>query len=151
MTKPYRVSAGGVVLHEHRLLLVRYPKHGGGTLLAGPGGALEQGENAVAAIIREAKEETGILVQPKRVLFIEDLTNQRYKMCKIWMLCEYVDGEIVQTPEAELEGIIECGWFTRQALEQETVFPPELLQHDWDAFQDDAWSTVVLPSRVAIF
>jgi len=57
----------------------------------------------------------------------------------------------VQTPEAELEGIIECGWFTRQALEQETVFPPELLQHDWDAFRDDAWSTVVLPSRVAIF
>ena len=151
MTKPYRVSAGGIVIHNDQILLVRYQKHGGGTLLAGPGGALEEGENAVAAIIREAKEETGVRIQPERVLFIEDLSNQRYKMCKIWMLCDYLDGELMQTPEAELEGIIECGWFTRRALEHETVFPPELLQHDWDAFQDDTWSAVVLPSRVAVF
>jgi len=149
--KPYRVSAGGIVFVDSKMLLVRYENLDGSTLLAGPGGALERGENAIQAIRRETREETGIVVQPSKVIFIEDLENDRYKMCKIWMLCEYVGGQITQTPEADQEGIIACGWFTREDLHSETVFPPEVIEHEWSEFTDETWQAQVLPSRFAVF
>ena len=85
MSKPHRVAAGGITFKGNTVLLVRYrDSNKSGTYLVGPGGALEDNENIVQAIIQETKEETGIAVKPKRVVAIEDLMCAHFKMIKVW-------------------------------------------------------------------
>jgi 8-oxo-dGTP diphosphatase len=152
MSKPHRIAAGGITFKDNRVLLVRYcASNNAGTYLVGPGGALEDGENVVQAIIRETKEETGIIVQPKRVIAIEDLMCSAFKMIKVWMVCEIVEGEVQKTAEAEKENILEAAWFTRDQLAREVVFPPSLMQHDWEEFQTEIGQVECLPSREASF
>ncbi len=150
MKKPHRIAAGGIIFRGTEVLLVRY--HGSnpeGTYLAGPGGGAEDEENIVQTIIRETQEETGITVEPKRVIAIEDLDCTRYKMIKVWMFCEIVAGEIRKTAAAEIEGIVEAGWFTQEQLCQEKVYPDLLKQYDWRLFHADSWRAVIYPTRKA--
>ena len=147
----HRIAAGGIVLKHDAILLVRYGTTGGGSYLVGPGGALDSGENAPQAIIRETMEETGVLVRPRRVLWIEDLQCSRFKMCKTWMLCDIVSGDVMPTDGARAEGITEAGWFRKGQLENEVVYPSPIMQHDWDEFQSDNWEAKCLPSRIADF
>jgi 8-oxo-dGTP diphosphatase len=63
---PHRIAAGGIILQDDAILLVRYGTIGDGSYLVGPGGGLDSGENAVQAIIRETMEETGVVVWPRR-------------------------------------------------------------------------------------
>jgi 8-oxo-dGTP pyrophosphatase MutT (NUDIX family) len=151
MSKPHRIAAGGIIFRDDSVLLVRYRDGGGGTYLVGPGGALEDDENAVQAIVRETLEETNIIVQPKRVVIIEDLMCSCFKMSKIWMICEVVRGEVRRTEGAEKEGIIEASWFTKAELAGEVVFPPPLIQHDWNHLRSENWQVECLPSRKAGF
>ncbi len=133
------------------VLLVRYRDRYGNTFLVGPGGGLEQEENILQAIVRETSEETGITVAPKRVVVIEDLLTSRYKMIKVWMVCNFVAGEIHHTEAAEKEGILEAVWFTKEQLASEVVYPTPLMEHKWEEFQADTWQVECLPSRKASF
>lgn len=151
MSKPHRIAAGGMTFKGNAVLLVRYCDSDGGTYLVGPGGALQDDENVIQAIVRETKEETAVTVRPKRVVVIEDLVCSRFKMSKVWMICEVVKGEVRRTEGAEKEGIIEAAWFTRDQLANEAVFPPALMQHDWDQLRSENWQVKCLPSRKANF
>jgi 8-oxo-dGTP diphosphatase len=151
MGKPHRIAAGGFIFKNNRVLLVRYQNNSGGTFLVAPGGGLEEDENIVQAVIRETKEETGISVNPRRVAAIEDLMCSQYKMIKVWMISEFVAGEIKKTEEAVKENIIEAAWFTREQLEKEVVYPTTLIQHDWQELQAESWQVECLPSRTADF
>jgi 8-oxo-dGTP pyrophosphatase MutT (NUDIX family) len=151
MGKVHRIAAGGITFKDNLVLLVRYADTRGGTYLVGPGGALEDDENVVQAIIRETREETNLHVQPKRVVIIEDLICSHVKMCKVWMICEVVEGWIRRTAGAEKEGIIEAGWHTRAQLAGEVVFPPPLIQCDWDQLRSEDWQVACLPSRRTSF
>lgn len=147
--KPHRIAAGGIILKGDSVLLVRYEDKSRGSYLVGPGGALLFNENAAQAVVRETLEETGVNVWPEKLLFIEDLQCNRYKMCKIWMLCEVVGGELKSTEGARQEGIIEARWYNRDQLKKELVFPSPLMQNDWNKFILDTWDIQVLPSLVA--
>ena len=60
MQKPmFEYSAGGVVLHEGRVLLIRTSDLRGRTVWAFPKGKLDRGETARQAAVREVEEETG--------------------------------------------------------------------------------------------
>ena len=131
---PHRIAAGGIIIRDDRILLVRYGRSDGGTYLAAPGGGLVDHESATDGVVREVEEETGLKVDPVKLLFIEDLVSVRYKMCKIWFLCGAGSGEIQKTPGAAEEGIIEARWFTKRELAAETVYPPPLLEYDWGRF-----------------
>ena len=150
MSKPHRIAAGAITFRNDAVLLVRY-RDNAGTYLVGPGGALLDDENVIQAIVRETDEETGVTVHPQRVLFIEDLLCSRFKMSKVWMLCEVTDGTVRRTEGARKEGIIEAAWFTKAQLAGEVVYPPPLLQHDWCQLRSDTWLVECLPSRKAGF
>jgi 8-oxo-dGTP diphosphatase len=150
MTLPHRIAAGGIVLRNDTMLLVRYSAGNNGSFLVAPGGKVEQEENIEEAIIREVFEETGIRVRPNAVVLIEDLVFSAYKMCKIWMTCRIEGGEIRRTPEAVKEGIVEAGWYTRESLESETVFPPLILEREWSAL-DGSGKEIVIPKSKRAF
>jgi ADP-ribose pyrophosphatase YjhB (NUDIX family) len=152
MSKPHRISAGGIIFKGNTILLVRYRNtNAAETYLVGPGGKLEDDENIVQAIIRETKEETGVSVAPKRVVAIEDLMCSHFKMIKVWMVCGVIEGEVHKTEDAQKEGIIEASWFTKDQLASEVVFPSFLMQHDWEEFHTETWQVECFPSRKANF
>ena len=152
MSKPHRISAGGIIFKGNTVLLVRYRNaNTAGTYLVGPGGKLEDDENIVQAIIRETKEETGVSVAPKRVVAIEDLMCSHFKMIKVWMVCCVIEGEVHKTEDAQKEGIIEASWFTKDQLASEVVFPSSVMQHDWQLFHSETWQVECFPSRKANF
>jgi 8-oxo-dGTP diphosphatase len=111
------VGVGAVIIEEDRVLLV---KRGRPPLLAQwsiPGGALEVGELVREAVVREAREETGLIVEPGELLGVYDRVvrdaQQRvqYHYVLIDFLCRRVGGEMAAADDAA-----EVRWFSREEL-----------------------------------
>ena len=147
MSLPHRITAGGIIIREGTILLVRYQSPTGGSYLVAPGGASLDTEGICETAVREVLEETGVHVRPVKPLCIEDLTCREFKMCKIWLLCDYVSGEVARTEGARVEGIVEAGWYRREQLRSEIVYPSPLQEHDWRSFARDDWQVLCLPLR----
>jgi 8-oxo-dGTP pyrophosphatase MutT (NUDIX family) len=116
---PHRIAAGGLVIQDDRILLVRY-KDGD---LAAPGGAIKDGESLREAAEREIYEETGVRVKAHTPIMIETLRTLDYQMVKVWYMCRYIEGVAGETDESRKEGIIGVGWYSDGQLLAETVFP----------------------------
>lgn len=129
--KEFRLAAAGIIIHENEVLLVRYKNQDGSTFLVGPGGGIQAEEDLLQGLKREVFEETRVRVQPVKILFVEDLLTKKYRMTKIWFLCEVFEGSLQNTQEARVEGIIEVDWYSRDRLVSETVYPEILKQIDW--------------------
>src|SRR5437660_11533680 len=94
------VGVGAIIIEENRVLLVKRARP---PLLAQwsiPGGALEVGELVREAVVREAREETGLIVEPGELLGVYDRVvrdpQQRvqYHYVLIDFLCRRVGGEL---------------------------------------------------------
>lgn len=142
-----RIAASGIVLCDQQVLLVRY-RGNDGSYLVGPGGGVESDESLLQALQREVREETGVTVEPSTLLFIEDLLTPKYRMLKFWFLCSVVRGSASLTASARAEEIIDVGWFKREQLAYETVFPAELKNADWNQFNNH-WETRYLGPQSA--
>jgi 8-oxo-dGTP diphosphatase len=111
------VGVGAVIVADGRALLIR---RGQAPLLGEwslPGGVLECGETLRDAAIREAHEETGLIVEVgemlgvyERVIRSED-GRVRYHYVLIDFLCHAVGGELKAGSDAA-----EVGWFRRDEL-----------------------------------
>ncbi len=84
-------SVAGVVLREGRVLLARHTYGGGKGLLIVPGGYVEYGETPQEAVKRELLEETGVAVEPGRLLGVRFGEKDWYAA----FAAEYVSGEAV--------------------------------------------------------
>ena len=138
--KTYRISAAGIIIHEHKILLVRYPDKAGKGYLVGPGGGVEIEEPMPDAIVREVHEETGLEVQPGKLLAIEDLLSKQHRLIKIWFVCTLVGGQLtVNTQEALAESIIDVAWYTKEQLTHEVVYPSIITECAWEQFFKADW------------
>ena len=132
MNLPHRIAAGGIIIHENKILLVKYNDNSSGSYLVAPGGGLKLNEDIKKAIVREVFEETNLNVEPISVVMIEDIISSQYKMCKIWMNCKLIDGFLKLTDSAIKEGIVDVGWYSREQIENEKVYPSIILQKEWN-------------------
>ena len=82
-----------------------------------PGGALEVGELVRDAAIREAREETGLIVEPGELLGVYDRVLRhtdgrvQYHYVLVDFLCRVVGGKLHVAGDAA-----EARWFTRKEL-----------------------------------
>jgi 8-oxo-dGTP diphosphatase len=111
------IGVGAIIIEEERVLLVKraHPPIQGQWSI--PGGALEVGELVREAAVREAREETGLIVEPGALLGVFDrvLRNPeqrvQYHYVLIDFLCEPVGGELLAASDAA-----EVRWFRREEL-----------------------------------
>jgi 8-oxo-dGTP diphosphatase len=151
MPLAHRIAAGAIVLHQGKILLVRYMEADGGSYLVAPGGAVEEAESLSDAAVRETQEETGLTVAARKPLAVEDLLCNRFRMCKTWFLCDVVAGQVHDTDGARQEGITQAGWFSKDDLRLERVFPSIIEEHDWASFASPQWTVQWMEIRRANF
>lgn len=111
------VGVGAVIVNDARVLLIR---RGQAPLLGEwslPGGVLECGENLREAVMREAREETGLTVDVGEMLGVyervirSDDGRVRYHYVLIDFLCLPSSDEIKAGSDAS-----DVGWFRREDL-----------------------------------
>jgi len=123
----HRISAGALVEHEGRLLMVRHVVPGRYDFWVAPGGGVKGGESYEEAAAREVLEETGLTVRIGRLLYIEDLVNPECRFVKFWFAAQMVDGSISTAhPEAAAEHITEAAWLLPAEFQGKVVFPAVL-------------------------
>lgn len=111
------IGVGAIIIHDFRVLLVKraHPPIQGQWSI--PGGVLEVGELVREAAVREAREETGLIVEPGELLGVFDriLRNSeqrvQYHYVLIDFLCRPVGGELLAASDAA-----EVRWFTKEEL-----------------------------------
>jgi len=111
------VGVGAIIIQDLRVLLVKraHPPIQGQWSI--PGGVLEVGELVRDAAVREAREETGLVVEPGDLLGVYDRVLRdgkgrvQYHYVLIDFLCRPVGGELHAASDAA-----EVRWFTREQL-----------------------------------
>jgi 8-oxo-dGTP diphosphatase len=97
---PQQPGIGVVIVEAGRVLLVKRSKDPGAGTWAFPGGRLELGETLAEAAVREAREETGLTVEPGEVFAVLDLIdsdadgNIRFHYVLIDLLAERMAGTL---------------------------------------------------------
>ena len=92
----FRPSVYGIAIQEGKVLLS--PQFGDGYDF--PGGGVDLGELLTDTLVRELKEETGLVVKPGQVLLVQDdFFFHPYKMKPlqtplIYFFCDVVGGEL---------------------------------------------------------
>ena len=111
------VGVGAIIIEDARVVLVKRLHPPLQAEWSIPGGVLEVGELVREAAIREAREETGLTVEPAELLGVYDriLRNPekrvQYHYVLIDFLCRRVAGELAAASDAA-----EVRWFTRDEL-----------------------------------
>lgn len=111
------VGIGAIIIEEDRVVLVKraHPPIQGHWSI--PGGVLEVGEMVREAAIREAREETGLIVEPGELLGVYDRILRdperrvQYHYVLIDFLCRKAGGELLAASDAA-----DVRWFTREEL-----------------------------------
>jgi len=121
MTREYPdrplIGVGSIIIENDRVVLVKraHPPIQGQWCI--PGGVLEVGELIREAAVREAHEETGLIVEPGELLGVFDRVlrdpDQRvqYHYVLIDFLCRRISGELLAASDAA-----EVRWFNRAEL-----------------------------------
>ena len=111
------VGVGAIIIENARVVLVKRAHPPLQAEWSIPGGVLEVGELVREAAIREAREETGLTVEPVELLGVYDRvlrdTDKRvqYHYVLIDFLCRRVAGDLAAASDAA-----EVRWFTGQEL-----------------------------------
>lgn len=110
------IGVGAIIVEDHRVVLVKRghpPLQGEWSI---PGGVLEVGELLKDCAIREAREETGLAVEPGEILGVFDRIVREggralYHYVLIDFLCRRTAGELRPGSDAD-----EVRWFSLEEL-----------------------------------
>jgi ADP-ribose pyrophosphatase YjhB (NUDIX family) len=97
--RPY-LAVSAAVLHDGRVLLVRRARNPAQGLFSLPGGVVHAGETLSEAVVREVREETGLVVEPfasagqREVIIRDDAHRIERHFVIIAFAARWVAGEL---------------------------------------------------------
>jgi mutator protein MutT len=104
-----------------------------------PGGKIEPGETPEAAVGRELLEETGLLVQPNKLLAKQNFENGD---SNLYYLCDYISGSLALHPSIEEKQLAsnrsEPRWVLYKELTQLSFLYEPVRKLIIKAFKNDA-------------
>ena len=132
-----KLDKRAVIFKDDKILLV---KENNGTWSL-PGGWVDVLESVASNTLKEAKEETGLDVIPKRIIAIQDRNKHNkpiyaYGICKIFVLCEVIGGKFEKNIET-----IETNYFSLDELPllAEAKTNKEQIEMCFKAVNDESW------------
>ena len=100
------------VKKENKILMVQENKVGKKGKWNMPAGKLDNNESVIEAAIRETKEETGIDVDVKGLIAIQETVSSLGQLIILYFLGEYKSGEIA----FDNEEIADVKWMTEEEI-----------------------------------
>ena len=116
----------GVLRDGERVLLTR-SRFGANTFINFPGGGVEIEEAPGEALLREFREETGLVVRPVRTLYASEArhlsTQAPIQIVSVYWLVERVSGELRLAGNGD--DVLELFWRDLSGLPLEDMFPAD--------------------------
>ena len=119
------VAVGAVVIHKHRLLLVKRAKAPNAGFWCIPGGKIHFGETLQQAAEREIKEETGLVIEAGDPYYVFDLLipEKKTHFVIVDLMAKYISGEIIASDDAE-----DAHWFSLNDIAVSTDIEAQTLK-----------------------
>jgi ADP-ribose pyrophosphatase YjhB (NUDIX family) len=137
-----RVDVRGAVFREGKILLVRERMDGGWTM---PGGWADVGDIPSEAIEREVLEETGFIVQSRKVIGVYDANRieplELFQAYKIVFLCDLLGGQARTSNETS-----DVKFFSLDQIPDTLSGERTSTRHLKDAFQH-----ILEPDKMTVF
>ena len=127
-----------VILDEDKRVLMLKQRHEGRDIWMVPGGSIEEGEDAAQAAVREVKEETGLDVDIRALLWhVQEVSEKRGQRFVNFFLAELKGGSLALGTDPERkEGeqvLREVRFMSREEIKGIEVLYPEYLKDElWD-------------------
>lgn len=121
-TEPKPVVSMAIIARDGAVLMIRRRQAEGELLWAFPGGAVEEGETAEQAAVREVAEEVGLEVESEEVLGRRVHPQTGREM--VYTACTVVDGE---PSVVDAEEIAEVAWVKHSEIGEHVprgLYPP---------------------------
>ena len=117
----FSLGVGGVVWRENKVLLVQRAYNPGKGNWAIPGGYVDQREKISDAIVREIREETGIIAEPISIIALRDRPGDKHDAYIVFLL-RYIGGDL----KAEPAEVSDLGFFTLEECQKLPIAPLSL-------------------------
>lgn len=129
-----RILARVVIHNRNKILLV---KNKGTNFWYAPGGEWEyEKENIIEAAKREVKEEVGLMVDIKKMLYLQEFRPKKDLIFfESFWLAKLMPGQVYDCKHADLDpnGQVEvASWYSKKDLQDMKVFPKRLKNTFWD-------------------
>ena len=157
----HRLGAGVLVVDGDAILLTHHVKPGVYDFWSPPGGGVHPGEDIETAARREAFEETNLVIEPERLLYVEQLigSSSGTHHTKLWFVGRLLNNEYgnvadridIGHPEAVRERIVEARFVKRDEFAGKLIFPGSLEALLWSDLDAGFAGVRILPIRMMLF
>jgi len=118
----YSVGVGGILLQGGKGLFVQRAINPGRGRWTIPGGYVEQNEKIAEAVVREVREETGLLTEPVSIVAVkdrpEDIPGVKHDVYVVFLL-RYLAGRLAPDPSE----VLQAGFFTPEECRNYNIAP----------------------------
>ena len=129
--KRIRPGAKALIVHKGKILVLTEKTSRGEIISDFPGGGLEYGETVVEALVREVKEETGLVVEPVKPVGAWSFLLEHWgaHIVCIGYQCKVQEPFTIDfTKNPADEDIFEAKWYTKEEmLAGDILQVPEML------------------------
>jgi 8-oxo-dGTP diphosphatase len=122
-TNKVRVRVSGILIEQNQILLAKHVGIGDeGQLWSPPGGGIEFGEPMAETLKREFLEETGLIVQPIKLLYTNEYIGGSLHAVEFFFQVKRLSGEMKTGTDPELQDdyqmIKEVTWLNIDQIRQ---------------------------------